>query len=43
MSNNIDVFDEEIDIKTILVFINRNKKLRRLGMETSVEEIKHKS
>ena len=25
MSNNIDVFDEEIDIKTILVFFNRNK------------------
>ena len=26
MSNNIDLFEEEIDLKTILVFINRNKK-----------------
>ena len=27
MSNNIEVFEEEIDIKTILVFIKRNKKI----------------
>ena len=26
MSNNIEVFEEEIEIKNILVFINRNKK-----------------